>query len=731
MRRVISVLLTIVMLFCLFSCADRGGIGYDPNDIVQRSDNRSVYSAIGARVTVDMVYERDGLAYVEVDGVEYELGMDFLSMAMVYNTTVPEDSEYLTREDVYNEWFRLYTKRWNYLMPEIPLYSNEYYDIYSSRIKGFKTGPYRDVADAIIGARVEGNGENSVIIGSSTKLSGAFRDAAFGKSSAGAADLDIEKLTSGGSTVMTDADGGYIYNTYVLDGEPSYTVTEKGTLVIRIRIKEGLCFSDGSPILARHYIAKLISDSTPVGRSAGMGGGMGTRYVGFDEFSLYDGTNDSGIVNGHTVSRYFEGVRLVGDYEFELEVKGEYSDYYFREGFAAFTPSPLELYLGDGVDISVDPMTGAVGVQDEFYRTEMKNGGRVYSHAEEIVKNQRWNSGLAYSGAYVVSDFDESSLVATLTLNSYYKGDMRGVASIGRISYVEIQSATQLDKLSRGEIDVLAGVTGADETRAAIALVKNNPDRFDVNTYDRAGYGKIGFRGDFGPVEDAHVRRAVAYTINRNEFAQAFTGGYGSVVHGAYYAGMPAYKANREELELTLNPYSFSTDDAINELVLGGWIYNERGEEYDALVDRVRYKRLQGYELTEANLGYRSSDSRYRTVKVGEHYYMPLAINWYGTQPNAVTDLLITEWLSSDSATKDIGMYITYTSTDFTSGLYGEYLHIPSYGYDGVPKLSCINFATGFESAVYDYSYAWTVDPLIYDTLSQYYVRDEADYLVK
>ena len=31
------------------------------------------------------------------------------------------------------------------------------------------------------------------------------------------------------------------------------------------------------------------------------------------------------------------------------------------------------------------------------------------------------------------------------------------------------------------------------------------------------------------------VRQAIMYTINRNEFAEAFTGGFGSVVHGAYY----------------------------------------------------------------------------------------------------------------------------------------------------------------------------------------------------
>jgi hypothetical protein len=74
-------------------------------------------------------------------------------------------------------------------------------------------------------------------------------------------------------------------------------------------------------------------------------------------------------------------------------------------------------------------------------------------------------------------------------------------------------------------------------------------------------------------------------------------------------------------------------------------------------------------------------------------------------------------------------MYITYTSTTFNTGLYGEYLHIEEYGFDGVWKLNAINFATGFTSAVYDYAFYWTIDPKLYDDYSNCYIMDEADFL--
>ena len=72
-------------------------------------------------------------------------------------------------------------------------------------------------------------------------------------------------------------------------------------------------------------------------------------------------------------------------------------------------------------------------------------------------------------------------------------------------------------------------------------------------------------------------------------------------------------------------------------------------------------------------------------------------------------------------------MYITYTSTDFNKGLYGEYQHKTESGYDGTPKLNAINFATGFTSAVYDYAFNWSIDPDM-ELYSAAFIKDEADF---
>ena len=735
-KKIISLLLILVMLVASFASCGNKDKGNDNNDniknevvyqnidladVVVRDDYTSVYDMIGSQVTVDMVEENDdGIAYVTVDGTKYELGMDFLSMAMVYNTQVPaNNAKFATEEDVYNYWYKLYIVRWNYLVAEVPLYSNEYYDLYNAKISDFVTSPYWATADAIVKAK---SSDGKVILGSSTDLSGAFRNSSWGKSSPASSDLDIQNLTTGYSTLMTDMTGTYVYNMDTLAEIPTVTEHEDGSKTYTIKIKSGLKYSDGSEITAKDYIAATLANSTAVSKAAGGTGNSGQVLVGFDAFKAYEGGE---VAEG--ASKYFEGVKLIDDYTFAVTVIADYAQYYYGYTYAAFSPAPVALYLGDN-DIIVDPETKACGLSDGFYAKAEKNGVQTYTMVDVINANLKWNSNLPYSGPYVVSDYDESALIATLTLNPNYTGDVRGNASIQTITYIKVETETQMDKFTKGEVDVIAGITGGEETKAALALVSANPDKYKETHYARAGYGKMGFRGDFGATGDIAVRQAIMYTLNRPEFAQAFTGGYGTVVHGPYYEGFGAFQANKAEFDELLNTYTFSVDDAIAVLEEGGWIYNVEGKAFDASKDAIRYKKLSGYELSANNLQFKSTDGKYKTVKIDGSYYMPLVVNWYGTQPNNVTDLLITNWQSTKAATESIGMYITYTSCDFMSGVYGELCQMEGYGWDGVAKLSCINFATGFTSAIFDYSWNWTIDQDIYSDYSAYYIMDSADF---
>ncbi len=680
-------------------------------DVVTREDYRSVYGAIGKRVTIDMVQERGDKAYVNVDGVEYELGMDFLSMAMVYNTQPV--GEYATATDVYNEWWRLFIRRWNALVPEVPLYSNQYYDIYNGKIDALQTNPYWNVASAIVGANVV-SGENAVVLGSHTELSGAFRNASFGKSSPGAADLEIERLTSGYSTVVTDKNGVFTWADSDIVREHAEKINEDGSKTFTIRIADDLTFSNGSKIRAENYLAPLLVGSTPVIREAGGSDAAGLSVVGYDAFHAY---------TGEGAETPFSGVRLLDEYTFSVTVKAEYADYYYALRYGAFTPAPLSLYLGS---YKIKDDGNGAYIERGYYAKTEKNGITGYAFSDTLKGNMnevRANI-FPYSGPYYVESYDVSTRTATLKRNPHYKGDNRGKASIERISYVKIVAETQLDQLKQGRVDVLASITGGAETKAALALVDNV--QFKETHYDRAGYGKLAFRCDFSPTQFAEVRRAITYTIDRNEFAQTFTGGYGSVVDAPYHAGLDAYIATKDRLDL--NKYAYSVENAKQSLIDGGWIYDAKGGAYDETKGGVRYKKLTGYEKSYENLAYASTDNKYRTVQVNGEYYMPLAINWMGTQPNTVTDQLITAWQNNKNAGEKIGAYITYTAGDLNGALYGEYYQMPAYGFTKA-RFGAVNFATGFTSAVYDQSFYWTVDRHMYDNYSSNFLMDESDFL--
>ncbi len=680
-------------------------------DVVRREDFRSVYDEIGANVTIDQVEEADdGKAYVTVGGVRYELGMDFLSMAMVYNTQPA--GGFTTPTAVYNEWWRLFMQRWNGLVPEAPLYSNQYYDVYNGKISALKTTPYWSVTDAIVGATL--NSGNSVILGSSSPLSGAFRNASFGKSAPGSADLAVQSLTSGYSTVVTDMGGSYQWADAQILASRADEGNPDGTRTFTMQIAKDLTFSDGSPIRAENYLVSTLVGSSKVMREAGGGESAGMTLQGYEAFNGYTGDGDP---------IPFSGVRLLDEYTFSVTVKKEYANYYYAIAYGAFTPVPTALYAADYA--VKDDGQGAY-LEKDFYKKTERNGVLSYVQADVIKRNvANYNAtAFPYSGPYYLENYDAATRVATLKRNPRYKGDHRGTPTIERISYVKIIAETQFDQLKQGQVDVLAGVTGGEETRAALALVDGV--RFKETHYDRAGYGKLAFRCDFGPTQFAEVRRAVMHTIDRDEFAQVFTGGYCTVVHAPYHAGSEAYLATKDRLKL--NRYEYSVERAKAELRAGGWIYDGKGKPYDEAAGGVRYKKLSGYEKTYNNLTFAATDNKYRTKKIDGEYYMPLVINWMGTQPNPVTDQLITAWQNNPNAGAKIGAYITYASGDMNSALYGEYCQMPAYGFTRA-RYGAVNFATGFTGAAYDQAFSWTLDPDKYDNYSVNYLRDEADFL--
>ena len=675
-------------------------------------DYTSLYSQFGKETTIADVTEDEetGLCYIEKDGVEYELGLDFLSMAMVYNTQVVDGWD--TEDDVYATWWRYYMQRWNYLMPEIPLYANEYYDLYNAQIKGtdeHPTNPYWSPDSALIDWTSEKE-DNSIIMGNTTDLSGKFRYAAFGGTNPGAADLDVQNLSTGLETVATTKEGGYEWNPTVVKSHEE-TMNEDGTRTYTVTIYDDLKLSDGTPVTVKNYVVFPMVFSSPVGvAAAGKDHQSGMTLEGFKTFNTYDGTEGSG-------TKELAGLRMIDDYTYSITVSADYANYFYAISYAGLSAYDVSLWIGDA-DVKDDG--NGVYFTDDFYAKE----GDKYVMAEHIVTaSQNTDTTYPYSGPYVVKSYDSADKSAVLELNPNFKGNYEGVKpTIAKVVYKKIVSSTQLEDLKAGTLDVIAGITGGDETNEALALADGSEGKYVYTHYSRAGYGKLGFRADYGPAQFTEVRQAVAYCMDRAKFAKDFTGGYGGVVDGPYYSGSWMYKAAVDQ-GMILNAYATSVDSAIEVLTEGGWVYDAEGNDY---VEGVRYKKIPGAVATENDINYKSKDGAYVTTKVGDDYYMPLVLNWYGTSDNPFTDQLMTGFASNDNVIA-AGFNVQYTIGDFAPML-DELYQAAVYGYySGSPMYSVFNFATGFTSAAYDYSYQMTIDPAMYDDYSAYYIKDEAD----
>ncbi|MCI6956095.1 MAG: ABC transporter substrate-binding protein [Candidatus Faecousia sp.] len=548
---------------------------------------------------------------------------------------------------------------------------------------------------------------NRAILGSTTELGGDFRWPGFGGSSAGASDQDINRLTAGYSTMETNQGGAYVWNETVVKSH-SETENEDGTYTVTIELNEGLTFSDGSPVTAANYVAGILAFSTQVSVGAGHSGKSGQSFVGYSDFYAYTGEEGTG-------SKVFTGVRMLDDYNFSLTVSSDFYPYYFAYTYAAVSPDPLGLVLGEGVEVK-DDGEGCY-LSDNFYE---KNGDE-YVKAAEIAANRYDVTKYPFSGPYVISNWDASTKEATLTINPEFKGNFEGQKpSVETVVYVKIIEETQLDQLKTGGVDVLSGITGGDSTKAALEVVDG--ENFAEVHYQRAGYGKIEFECDFGPTMFPEVRQAIAYLLNRTEFCQAFTGGYGVVVDGPYSPDFDMWRAVEDDIELI--DYTFSPDNAKKVLEEGGWIYNSKGEPFvegAGGVDSVRYKKLTEEEANALDIYGNDAGNKtfksvantdnitYETVEINGEYYMPLAINWFGSTPNPVTDLLSTT-LANSSDLASVGMVIRATAGDFTT-LLGNIYRDPSMGYAGTPIYGMLNLATGWNSAVYDYSFNWSSDP--------------------
>jgi len=447
-------------------------------------------------------------------------------------------------------------------------------------------------------------GRDQLIIGQVTELTGDFGSGFTN----GAADSDVKSLLGGYSTVSYTRDGRYIINPTVV--KDFYTdFNADGSKTFHFEIYDDLTYNNGLEITTRDYAFSILLGSSQAYESLGANATAGISYVGYEQF--YQGKTPT-----------FRGIRMYSDYKFAVTVAAEELPYFYELALIAISPTPISIYAPE-VTI-YDAGTGA---------TLSNNFGK--EAIEESIQRERFHPSVT-CGPYQLESFDTASKEAVLTINPRFKGTYDGQKpQIERLVFRKVQEATMMDELAAGSVDLLTSVSGGTLINAGLDLV--DAGLVDFVSYLRNGYGKITFICDYGPTQFQSVRQAIAYCLDRNEFAAQYSGGFAQVVNGYYGLGQWQYQKAESVLNDRLNSYSMNLKKANQVLEDDGWIYNIHGELYNGEVDEVRCKYVDG-DL------------------------MPCIIQW-GSVENTVSSLLSA---MLPEVMNEAGMQLVITSIDFS-----------------------------------------------------------------
>lgn len=507
--------------------------------------------------------------------------------------------------------------------------------------------------------------ENKVIYGSDTELSGDLGNAWWTNN---ATDKLIRDLINDYDVITFDQFGQMKVNETVSDGVQT-AENEDGTATYTVKIKQGLTYSDGTPITAADYVAYMLVQFSPATLEAGATVSSDT-VVGGNEYQ-----------NGE--SKVLAGLRLLDEYTYSISITPDYANYYYGLTYASLSPLYLPLYS-----------SAALTVKDDGEGAYL-DGGEL--KADEINASRYVYENRVTAGPYVIKSIDTGALTATLEINPNYAGNFEGQKpSIQTIVVVKSEDDSKMDAFTTGEITFLSQLSEGDQIKTALELVDSG--KYSYCHYTRNGYGKIQFQCDGGPTQFQAVRQAVAYLLDREEFTNTFTGGYGSVVHGPYSTAQWMYEDSEELFNEKLNSYAYDPEKAVEVLVADGWTLNADGTPYSGT--GVRYKEVTAEQAGDYALNVKLADGR---------ILMPLHIMWASSDGNPVSTLLAT-MLANGKQTADAGMVIEQNVMAFSELLNWIYRDTSVGDQYGVFTYGMFNLATGFAD-VYDYAYNYASDP--------------------
>lgn len=530
--------------------------------------------------------------------------------------------------------------------------------------------------------------DGQVVIGTSTEASGDWAYSAFVRNP-NATDKAVMTLTDDMTTVESDQHGDYGINKTVVKSYERIE-EENGNVTFKFVINDGLKFNNGEAVTAENFVAWTMFVTSPAGKEMGV---VSATY------NMLPG----GLAYRNGETNVLSAVRLYDEKTFSITIAktgedGEtsYLPYYYDITYAAMQAVNLTYWFGEGWSVK-DDGEGVYFVNADGKEFTAETVGETVTAGRFATGNR------VTAGPYNLVSFDQSSREIVLEVNENYNGNFEGQKpGIQKLVIVKTSEDTVMDMITTGQIQIYSQIADGSEVNAVMDLIDAGTINSSTSQYDRAGYGYFGFACDLGPTQFTEFRQAIAYLLDRVEFAQTFCKGWGSVVHGPYCTAFTM--TAKTDIEKKINHYDYNPEKAVELLKQAGFVYNADGSDYVDGSGEVRYAKV-----TEEQAKYYDS---FNKVLADGTILMPATVNWASSEGNAVSALLST-MLANSEATKAAGVSIVKTEMTFPELLNYMYRQ-DAYGVGGdysMPTYNMFNLATGYNGGVYDESYNWTTDP--------------------
>ncbi len=452
-----------------------------------------------------------------------------------------------------------------------------------------------------------GKDYSELVIANPTPMDGKFFTGCWGNATT---DIDVRSIVHSYYLTVWGPDTGLFSKNNTVVSGLVMTDNEEGDRTYTFVLYDDLYFSDGSRITAWDYAFSVLFQGSPLIAELG-GVPLDLSYLeGYEEY--YSGE-----------AKALAGVRVINDEIIRFTVKHEYLPYFFELYRLGFLPYPIQEIApgckvfddGEGVYIG----NAAPGVDREIFSKEL---------LEATVMDPAFGY-LSYPtvgcGPYTLTGWDGKE--ATFRINPYYKGNEEGnVPSIPNLRFTLGDNGDMIEKLGEDELQLLNKVTLKESIDRGLELTASGD--YSMTSYPRIGLTFFMFTPDRPAVQEANVRKAIAYCLDKEPLISDYPGmdyglpmdgmmGIGQWMFGLVGAAETRYEEivsgtsedptpeEQQEMEKTigewqklsfggLTKYPPDVEEAIRLLEENGWTLNENGEPYDPERDAFRCKETGG-----------------------------------------------------------------------------------------------------------------------------------------